>query len=539
MNATAATDHQPGPQTSPSMRLTDRGRSLLVVAPLIVVGLVLAPVFRDGIGLDGLAYVSIAQQYAEGQLPINGYWGPLWSWFLVPLLAVGIEPLLAARILQVASSVLVLLALRRLMDVVGVRPLVRDGLALAVTPFLVAIAHYGIFTDVLMAGFLLLWCAEVLRADFPTSRAVALRAGLWAGLATLTKIYALPFVLVHLAVVALMHLYRLRGTGQALVKVVSAVGLVAVVLSLLFVPWVAALSDNYDRFTVTKSARYNVTIAGPGSQGNPIFYAGLLAPPSPDAVSVWEDPSQMPVDATGWSAGTDSADRLVDNIASNVALAGNLAAEDMVLVSVLGLVGTAIVFLPLGPRGRQRSDLRFRMLGILAAASIYAGGYLLLFIERRYTWLFLLLLVVPAGLASQAILDRVPFRQRNLALVVVSALLTVSVAAQSLPRLLDERGTDRAQEVGDALDVDGGLPGPVASNGFWERTAVICFQLDCQFYGQPRRVEMGEELDDYLALWGIRTFIAWGDPLENPPGPDVTPEGLENVHIYSVPESSG
>jgi len=520
------------------MRLTQRGRTLLVVAPLVVLGLVLAPVFRDGIGLDGLAYVSIAQQYAEGQLPINGYWGPLWSWLLVPLLAVGIEPLLAARLLQVASSVLVLLALRRLMDVVGVRSTIRDGLALAVTPFLLAIAHYGIFTDVLMAGFLLLWCAEVLRGDFPTSRAVALRAGLWAGLATLTKIYALPFVVVHLAVMALIHLYRLRGAPRVLVKVASAVAVVGVVLSLLFVPWVAALSESYDRFTVTKSARYNVTIAGPGSQGNPIFYAGLLAPPSPDAVSIWEDPSGMPVEASGWSAGADSADRLVDNITSNVALASSLVSQDMVLVSTLGLVGIAIAFLPFR-RGGQPPDLRLKMLGVLAAAVVYAGGYLLLFVERRYTWFFLLLLVVPAGVAIQTLLDRVPIRWRNLALVAVSALLALSVAAQSLPRLMDERGSDRAQEVGDALSVDGGLPGPVASNGFWERTAVICFQLDCQFYGQPRRVEMDEGLKEYLDTWGIRTFIAWGEPLEFPPGPDVTPEQLENVHIYSVPQPSG
>ncbi|MGB5952221.1 MAG: hypothetical protein WBG57_06845, partial [Ornithinimicrobium sp.] len=520
-------------------RLTSRGRTLLVVTPLIVIGLLLTPVFRAGIGLDGLAYVSIARQYADGGLPINGYWGPLWSWLLAPLLVIGVEPLFAARVLQVASSVLVLVALRRLLDVVGVRPAVRDGLALAVTPFLVAIAHYGIFTDVLMAGFLLLWCAEVLRADFPMNRAVAVRAGLWAGLATLTKIYALPFVLVHLAVVAVLHLYRIRNTPRAIVKVGSAVGLVSVVLALLFVPWVAALTAHYDRFTVTKSARYNVTIAGPGSQGNPIFYAGLLAPPSPDAVSIWEEPSRMPVDATGWGAGGESADRLVDNIAGNLALAADLIPQEMVVLSVLGLAGTALVFLPLKGAGRAPPDLRFKVLGLLAAASVYAGGYLLLFLERRYTWFLVVLLVIPAGLAIQAALDWVPARWRRLVLLVLSVFLAFTVAVQSIPRLMDERGADeRTQEVASALRDDGGLPGPVASNGFWERTAVICFQLDCQYYGQPRPFEMDEGLQDHLATWGIRTFVAWGEPLEQPPGPEVTPKELENVHIYSVPGPS-
>jgi len=142
--------------------------------------------------------------------------------------------------------------------------------------------------------------------------------------------------------------------------------------------------------------------------------------------------------------------------------------------------------------------------------------------------------------ALQALLERLPSRRRSLAFVVLTAALTVSVTAQSLPRLLAERGADqRAQEVGDAVRAEGGVPGPIASNGFWQRTAVISFQLNRQFYGQPRQYEMDEGLADHLDLWGIQTFIAWGEPLESPPGPEVTPEQLEDVHIYSVSPSSG
>lgn len=530
----------PAAPARPASRVPDgRRRTLLVVAPLALLGLLLAPLFRDDIGLDGLAYVSIARQYADGELAaaVNGYWGPLWSWLLVPLLLLGIEPLLAASFLQVGSAVLVLVALRRLADLAGMGPAVRDALALALTPFLLAVAHYGIFVDLLMAAFLLLWCAEVLRSDF-ADPAVAARAGLWGGLAVLTKIYALPFVLVHLAVVAVLHVLRARSTpgevGRQARRVAASGALTLLVVGVLFAPWVAALTVSYDRFTVTKSARYNVTIAGPGSQGNPIRYAGLLRPPNPSAVSVWEDPSTMPVDATGWSGGGESADRLVDNVTDNLAIGADLMNDDLLAFTVLGVAGTVLVLLPPGS-GRPVPGSRFVVLGLVAAAGVYASGYLLLFMERRYTWFLLLLAAVPAGLLVSRLLAAVPERRRRAALLIGAALLAVVTGAQALPRMAAQADEGaRAQEVAGALQEAGGLPGPVASNGFWERTAVVCFELECQYYGQPREWELGESLPELLDERGVRSFVAWGEPLETPPGPEITPAGLQNVHLYEV-----
>src|SRR5512141_3166048 len=44
---------------------------------------------------DGIAYLRIASYYAHGQtdLMISGYWGPLISWLMAPLLALGVPPL--------------------------------------------------------------------------------------------------------------------------------------------------------------------------------------------------------------------------------------------------------------------------------------------------------------------------------------------------------------------------------------------------------------------------------------------------------------
>ena len=48
---------------------------------------------------DAIAYMRIAGYYANGQteLAVTGYWGPLLSWLMVPLLKVGAPPLVAGK----------------------------------------------------------------------------------------------------------------------------------------------------------------------------------------------------------------------------------------------------------------------------------------------------------------------------------------------------------------------------------------------------------------------------------------------------------
>ena len=59
---------------------------------------------------DAVAYMRIAGYYAGGQwdLAVTGYWGPLLSWLMVPLLKAGMAPLVAARVVMALSGVVFL-----------------------------------------------------------------------------------------------------------------------------------------------------------------------------------------------------------------------------------------------------------------------------------------------------------------------------------------------------------------------------------------------------------------------------------------------
>jgi hypothetical protein len=72
----------------------------------IVLGVLFLPLFLPLLNADGTSYISIAEKYARGDFrnAINGYWGPLLSWLMAPLIAFGVGPFAAARIVILAAG---------------------------------------------------------------------------------------------------------------------------------------------------------------------------------------------------------------------------------------------------------------------------------------------------------------------------------------------------------------------------------------------------------------------------------------------------
>lgn len=60
-------------------------------------------------GADGMSYISIAKLYISGDYAnaINGYWGPLFSWLLIPFFYLfGSEPLKALYLARILSLII-------------------------------------------------------------------------------------------------------------------------------------------------------------------------------------------------------------------------------------------------------------------------------------------------------------------------------------------------------------------------------------------------------------------------------------------------
>ncbi|HIL73034.1 MAG TPA: hypothetical protein EYG44_02285, partial [Verrucomicrobia bacterium] len=55
---------------------------------------------------DAIAYMRVAEYWSSGDLglAVNGYWGPMLSWLMVPFLWLGVEPLLAGKLAMLISG---------------------------------------------------------------------------------------------------------------------------------------------------------------------------------------------------------------------------------------------------------------------------------------------------------------------------------------------------------------------------------------------------------------------------------------------------
>ncbi|MHC4572433.1 MAG: hypothetical protein ACYS0C_10215, partial [Planctomycetota bacterium] len=66
----------------------NRPKNYLVVVLLIylVAGISILKYYRYLVNPDGISYISIAQKYINGDFSnaVNGWWGPMLSWLLVP-----------------------------------------------------------------------------------------------------------------------------------------------------------------------------------------------------------------------------------------------------------------------------------------------------------------------------------------------------------------------------------------------------------------------------------------------------------------------
>ena len=81
-------------------------RLIIILIIYLIVGLAIIEKYHYQINPDGISYISIAQKYLAGDFAnaINGYWGPLLSWCLMPFLAFNSDALLMAKVLAMLTG---------------------------------------------------------------------------------------------------------------------------------------------------------------------------------------------------------------------------------------------------------------------------------------------------------------------------------------------------------------------------------------------------------------------------------------------------
>ncbi len=363
---------------------------------------------------DTIQYISIAEKWRHGDLSnaINGYWGPLISWLLIPFLVFISDALLAFKILQIFIGAFVLLVLNRLIRNLGLSMTLHVFLNFLFAILISTYALQNSTPDLLLVLLFILYLNNLL---FKPKQ--HLQHGLLGGLMFLCKSYALPFFLIHILIFYMLRSFQGQKEVKNFFKMMT-------VFLLISASWIILLTNKYGELTISKSGTYNMSLQGPElwnpeRKMHPTIFEGLFPPANETASSAWEDPSLYPIKK--WNPLSTAYDRdhylfiIKNNILSFYY--GHIKRQTGVIVLLLLLI---YFFYHLKKKLAINPDITF----LLITAFIYTGGYMLIFPMNRYLWpVSIIMIILIFIIADEFIRFKGKWRLLGLLSIVISSLL--------------------------------------------------------------------------------------------------------------------
>jgi hypothetical protein len=367
----------------------------LMAAGFVIINIALGLTwYRHQMNPDATSYFGIASEYAHFHFraAINGYWGPLLSWLLVPavwlhLNLIAVSNLISILVSLIGLAVLHMFLIRRKVSRANCRWLLLAAAA-PLTYTLVSVTS----PDVLMAVLVGLLAVNLINFwQRPTSRQAA---GLGAIGALMYFAKGFGFYLFVFAILGL----ALASGYKTRLKHLGKFGLAVFIFGLLTAPFILAISIKYHRPTINTAGGFDHALYGPASRGNlaPTHQPGLLTPPTPLAESAWQDPTYLTshIPDSNWKPASSSSNRryFIHNVVGSDLASEGKAYFDFGLAAVAGLVAMLLAFRPKKGRGE---------FGILLYLSLLiSGGYSLVFAIPRYLLGVVFLSVMSLGLAT-------------------------------------------------------------------------------------------------------------------------------------------
>jgi hypothetical protein len=437
---------------------------------------------REMVNPDAVSYIHVASYYLHWRLDlaVNGYFGPLLSWIMAPLLPLFRDPLGAARIALGLSGVLFLAGSLSVFRAFRLsRPAVLVGTWVAAIASVEWSVAY-ITPDLLLAGLIALGCSFLVGQSWPTRPGAQVGAGLLLGAAYLAKAIAFPFTFLFLPAMSAMLLI----TGRAAARTVLWAGVrTMAAFAVIAAPWVIVLSLHYGRPVFSTSGAVAHAIAGPKDmeRDHPASVGWYRPPESRNGPG--EQPSfrfWSPFESLAY------ARHQAYLIRANFRLAyAALAQFDLLGIGLIVLVGAFLFHKPW--RANMRSHpWRWAAMPVACLLAWYLPVYFEG--EARYCWpAYPFMLGAALGMAEWLTADVA--RRGRLIRAAALAVVVLSFAAPAGKRAVVALGGQRdaaydcAKDLRKRLDA-AGLPGPIASVGRGERVGFyVGFLRDEPWYG--------------------------------------------------------
>jgi len=505
--------------------------TLLLVLGYLAVAFYAVSQFRNLLISDGVSYIQVARYYAKGNLDlaVNSWWSPLFSWMLVPFVWMGAEPVLTAKILSVFLGLGFALGVRRFVREVLGGPYLLPAFAGALLLALPMVLAVG--ADLLLACLLtwyFAWSVRLIRQDFHTG---AFLTGVLGGLAFLAKAYALPFVLVHLAMTFLLRWALVRR--QLVVGKVWSPFLAAYFGLLIAVaPWIVTVSIHDKKWLISSPASYDRLLCPVTPEATPkVIPPWVLQWPREGRLTTWENPPE----ATGWPkiwSPWDSAEAMkcqVVSLAYNIKdVFDEVRTSDLFGLQAAGFLAGCwlLVRRPRSILGGMGTFCLWACVSIV----IYFLGYSLIVIKVRFLWAMwgMLLALFLAGLWTLRGGKTPSWRAmaEHAALPAITPTASVTWLTQALTVvLLLSLGLNAIKTL-----KEGQNPAGLAAEATWIRESAAEFD-----FGNPIAANYdGRYQAMYVAYWENRIFLG-ASPAESAEAMarDLAPFGRTTLLIFN------
>ena len=477
----------------------------LFLAGFILIGAILAHSwYRFQINPDATSYVSIAEKYARFDFrhAINGYWGPLLSWLLVPFIWLHINPLFGGKFITILAAAAIIFLTKHL----GEEELSFDKtlslyLVAGLSPTLIYWAVTSSITpDLLFVAVLLLEFVFLLRVINKESLVNIISVGILGALLYYTKSIGFYLFLGQIFVIYGYLTYLNHSYANNLKTVAKILGIFAFCV----VPMILALSFKYHSPTISTTGTYNHDTRSPNNHGtvvHPMNENGPLPPPNDSAISAWEDPGVIPT--KHWGV-TDSLANLKFFI---VMTFNNLSAARDAIISLGPFVAIGFLVLVL----RACEDIRSKRIGFMslcgATVLLLLAGYSLVIVEPRYIWT-----IVPlAALATLSFYDqRLRSESSALPFIFICILLSFWINTEGIYRArhIDMNYYVSSQELGSLLPTGANI----VSDDFYS-SIFGCYYLKLHCYGlifPSGQSKDDTRLFDEIHRQGIGFYVDFG-----------------------------
>lgn len=486
--------------------------SILIIYSLI--GIYLLQYYQYALNSDGISYISIAQEYLNGNFAsaINGYWGPLFSWLLIPFLSFSTSNpqsiVYLAKLLAIITGFFTIIGVKLLISRFEIDKTIKTAILFSLIPIILSFSFNIISPDLLVTCILIYYLYIIFDPMYPNKAYNGALCGIFGALAYLSKSYALPFFLAHFLLFNIF--YYLKSTNKENQrKIFKNLILGMMVLFVISGTWIALISDKYGEATIGTAGNYNYAVMGPQSNGHSVFYQGLINPPNKFAVSAWEDPSYFKIKSWSPFESWNNFKYQIMLILENIMKMVNIL-EVVSLFSVIIIMAVIILIFKLSSNYTSKNKLIYLITTIL----LYCGGYSIIFVEARYLWLIDILLIITGGYLL-SLLFRMGFLNKIRTNILLIFLILSFTIAPINGLILDLNVGKETYNLSETLEYTYGVHGNLASSDEWKSSDYIAYYTGSKYHGETQKNVNLNDLKRELESNNIDYYIVWGKSDEN------------------------